>query len=185
MIRALTRLVRFGRDRRGVSAIEFALIAPLMVALYLGCVELSDGIAVDRKVSLTAAALANLVSESTSLTSNDMTNVFDAASAIIQPYAASNMKMTVSCLSIDASQNVTTKWTATSNGGVTGGTGTVPTDLLIANTQLIQAQVSYAYKPIVGYTISGTLTLSDQMYMMPRISAASYTDASNVTNSCT
>lgn len=172
-MRAMRKLARFGRDRRGVSAIEFALVAPLMVALYLGCVELSDGIAVDRKVSLTAAALANLTSESTALSSSDMTNIFNAASAIIQPYSAGNMKMTVSCLNIDANKNVTTKWTATSNGGV-GGATSVPADLTVASTQLILAQVSYAYTPIVGYTISGTLTLSDKMYMMPRISAPTY-----------
>lgn len=177
MMRAIRTLARFGRERRGVSAVEFALVAPVMVGLYLGCVELSDGIAIDRKVSLTAAALANLTSESTALSSNDMTNIFSAATAIIQPYSASNMKMTVSCLSVDSSLNVTTKWTTSSNGGVSGGVGTMPTDLKVANTQLILAQVSYAYKPIVGYTISGTLTLSDQMFMMPRISAPTYPDA--------
>ena len=53
-------LRRFGRDRRGASAIEFALIAPLMLGLYIGCVEISDGVAADRKVTLTAGALANL-----------------------------------------------------------------------------------------------------------------------------
>jgi hypothetical protein len=34
--------------------------------------------------------------------------------------------------------------------------------------------VTYTYKPTIGYTITGTLTLSDQMYMMPRITAPSY-----------
>lgn len=173
MMRAIARLTRFARDRRGVSAVEFALVAPLMIALYFGCVEISDGVAVDRKVSLTAAALANLVAQSTSLSSTDMTNVLDASTAIIQPYSSTNLKMTVSCLSIDANKNVTTKWTATRNGG-TGMTLTVPTDLKVASTQLIFAQVSYAYKPIVGYTITGTLTLSDQMFMMPRITAPTY-----------
>ena len=48
-------LARLCRDRRGVSAVEFAMVAPLMIALYLGCVEISDGVAVDRKVTLTAA----------------------------------------------------------------------------------------------------------------------------------
>ena len=179
MMRAAARLMRFSRDRRGVSAVEFALVAPLMIALYFGCVEISDGVAVDRKVSLTAAALANLVAQSTSLSSTDMNNVLDASTAIIAPYSASNLKMTVSCLSIDANKNVTTKWTATRNGG-TGMTLTVPTDLKVASTQLIFAQVSYAYKPIVGYTITGTLTLSDQMFMMPRITAPTYG-----TTSCT
>jgi len=179
MMRAAARLMRFSRDRRGVSAVEFALVAPMMIALYFGCVEISDGVAADRKVSLTAAALANLVAQSTSLSATDMNNVLDASTAIIQPYSASNLKMTVTCLSIDANKNVTTKWTATRNGG-TGMTLTVPTDLKVASTQLIFAQVSYAYKPIVGYTITGTLTLSDQMFMMPRITAPTYG-----TTSCT
>ena len=53
-------LGRFAGDRRGVSAVEFALLAPLMITLYVGCAEVSDGVGADRKVSLTAAALANL-----------------------------------------------------------------------------------------------------------------------------
>ena len=54
MTRALFTLSRLARDRRGVSAVEFALVAPLMIGLYLGCVEISDGVAADRKVTLTA-----------------------------------------------------------------------------------------------------------------------------------
>src|SRR5471030_1284155 len=90
---------RFGRDRRGVSAVEFAFIAPVMIGLYLGCAEISDGVAADRKVSLTAGALANLTSQVTTVSTADMTNILDASSAIIAPYAAANLKMTVTCLS--------------------------------------------------------------------------------------
>ena len=55
------------RDKRGVSAVEFALLAPFMIALYLGCVEISDAVSADRKVSLTSAALANLAAQVTSI----------------------------------------------------------------------------------------------------------------------
>jgi Flp pilus assembly protein TadG len=172
-MRAIAKFLCLARDRRGVSAVEFALVAPLMIALYFGCVEVSDGVAVDRKVSLTAATLANLVAQSTSLSTTDMSNVLDASTAIIQPYSSSKLKMTVTCLSIDGNKTVTTKWQATRNGG-TGQPISVPTDLTVANTYLILAQVSYAYTPIVGYSITGTLTLSDQMYMMPRVTAPTY-----------
>lgn len=164
---------RLARDERGVSAVEFALLAPLMIGLYLGCAEISDGVAADRKVSLTAAAVANLTSQVTNITSSDMTNILDASSAIIVPYSAANLKITVSCLNIDANQNVTVKWTATRNGGV-GGSTAVPSALKVANSQLILSEVSYSYTPTVGYTITGTLTLSDHMFMSPRISAPTY-----------
>ena len=103
-------MARFAGDRRGVSAVEFALLAPVMIALYLGLVEISDGIGIDRKVSLTAATLANLTAQATTITTSEMSNILDASSAIVAPYSASKLKMTVSCLNIDSDKNVTVKW---------------------------------------------------------------------------
>jgi Flp pilus assembly protein TadG len=164
-------LRRIAQDKRGVSAVEFALIAPLLVSLYLGCIEISDGVAADRKVTLVASAVANLVAQSTTISASDMSNILDASSAIIAPYASANLKITVSCISIDANKNATVKWSQTRNGTALSGTASVPTDLQVANTQLIYAQASYAYKPVIGYTITGTVNLSEKMYMMPRITA--------------
>ena len=167
-------LRRIAQDKRGVSAVEFALIAPLLVGLYLGCVEISDGVSADRKVTLVASTVANLVAQSTTIASSDMSNILDASSAIIAPYSSANLKITVSCISIDASKNATVKWSATRNGTVQSGTVSIPTDLQIANTQLVYAQASYAYTPVVGYTITGTLNMTEKMYMMPRITAPTY-----------
>jgi Flp pilus assembly protein TadG len=170
----LGHIARIARDRRGVSAIEFALLAPLMIGLYLGCAEISDAVGADRKVSLTTAAVANLAAQVSTISSTDMSNMLDASASVIYPYSASNLKITLSCLSIDANKNVTVKWSATRNGTALSGAVTLPSALLVANTQLIYSQASYAYTPTVGYTITGTLTLSDKMYMMPRITAPAY-----------
>jgi Flp pilus assembly protein TadG len=168
------RIARFARDRRGVSAVEFALLAPMMIGLYLGCCEISDGVGADRKVSLTTAAIANLAAQSSSISSTQLESILDASTSVINPYSSSNLKITLSCINIDSNKNVTVKWTKTRNGGVQGHPISVPDALLLPKTQIIFSQVSYAYKPTVGYTITGTLTLYDQMYMMPRISAPAY-----------
>jgi Flp pilus assembly protein TadG len=172
---------RFGRDRRGVSAVEFAFIAPVMIGLYLGCVEVSDGVAADRKVSLVAGALANLTAQvnPATISTADMTNILDASSAIIAPYAAGNLKMTVSCLKIDSTGMAKVQWSATRNGtararGSVYSFSSSNSALAVKNSWLILGEVSYAYTPIVGYTISGTLTLSDMMFMSPRITAPTY-----------
>ena len=167
-------LRRYTRDRRGVSAVEFALLAPLMIGLYLGCAEISDGVAADRKVSLIAATLANLTSQVSTISTSEMTNILDASSAIVAPYAASKLKMSISCLNIDSTGKATVKWSVTRNGTAKSGVLSIPSALAVPNSQLIFAETSYAYTPTVGYTITGTLTLSDQMYMAPRITAPTY-----------
>src|SRR5471032_2500781 len=170
----LGKISKIARDQRGVSAVEFALLAPMMIGLYLGCVEISQGVAADRKTSLVSAALANLTAQVSTISSTDMTNILDASSAIIQPYSASLLKMTVTCLKIDANKNVTVKWSVTRGGTANTGSMSIPTALAVANTYLILSEASYAYTPIVGVTITGTLTLSDKMYMSPRITAPTY-----------
>jgi Flp pilus assembly protein TadG len=168
------KLSRIARDQRGVSAVEFALLAPVMIGLYLGCVEISEGVSADRKVSLIAAALANLSAQVTTISSTDMTNILDASSAIAAPYPANKLKMTVTCLKIDANKNVTVKWSVTRGGTANSGSMTIPSALAVANSQLILSESSYAYTPTVGYTITGTLNLTDKMYMSPRITAPTY-----------
>src|SRR5215467_1200282 len=89
-------------DQRGVSAVEFAMLLPLMITLYLGAVEISQGVGIDRKVTLTTRTVADLASQVTSINSSDMTNILNASSQVIMPYDASKLKVTVSEVTIDS-----------------------------------------------------------------------------------
>ena len=166
---------RFGglaRDERGVSAVEFAMLLPLMVTLYLGAVELSQGIGVDRKVTITARTVADLVSQVSTVNNNDMTNSLNAASAVIAPYSTAQLKVVVSSIAIDAQGKATIAWSDTLNGTARskGSTVTLPAALAIPNSSLIWSEVQYNYKPVIGYVITGSLNLKDQIYMRPRMS---------------
>jgi Flp pilus assembly protein TadG len=169
----LPRRVRgLASDERGLSAVEFALLLPVMVTLYLGTVEISQGIGADRKVTLTARTVADLVSQVASINNSEMTNSLNAASTVMSPFSAANLKVTVSSVKIDANGVATIDWSDTLNGTARtqGSTVTLPTALNIPNSSLIWSEVSYDYKPTIGYLISGTLMLKDQIYMRPRLS---------------
>jgi Flp pilus assembly protein TadG len=166
-------LNRLGRDERGVSAVEFAMLLPLMVAAYFGTVEVSQGVTIDRKVTLVARTIADLVAQSQTVANSDMTNILNAATAVVAPYSSSVLRVTVSSVSVDASGNAKVVWSdATSNATPRPAnqvvTSTIPSNLRVANTTLIWGEVQYAYTPTIGYVITGTLNLSDQMYMRPR-----------------
>ena len=165
-------LRRFLREKRGVAAVEFAMLLPLMVTLYLGGVEVSSAIAVDRKVTLVARTLGDLVAQSTSLNATDMTNILNAATTVVQPYSDSLVKVTVSRVDVDAQGAAKVIWSKTKNGTAraVNSAVTLPAALNTANTSLIWAESKYAYTPTVGYVITGTITLTDQIYMRPRLS---------------
>jgi Flp pilus assembly protein TadG len=166
------RCAALARDTRGIAAVEFAMLLPLMLALWLGAVELSQGIAADRKTTLTARTIADLVSQVTTINNSDMTNSLNAASAVMAPFALANLKVTVSSVTIDATGKATIAWSDTLNGTARakGSTVTLPAALTIANTSLIWSEVQYAYKPTIGYIVSGTINLKDQIFMRPRLS---------------
>jgi len=173
MVNGLTRyLSSLHRDQRGVSAVEFAMLLPLMVTLYLGAVEISQGVGINRKVTLTARTVADLASQVSSINTTDMSNMLSAASSVVAPFPVNQLKVTVSAVSIDANSVPKVTWSCTLNGTKrsVGSTVTMPTALKIANTQLIWSEVSYNYVPTIGYVITGPLNLTDQIYMRPRLS---------------
>ena len=169
---AACKLRRLGHDERGVSAVEFAMLLPLMLTLYLGTVEISQGIAADRKVTLTARTVADLVAQVSSINNANMTNSLNAASAVIVPFSASNLKLTVTSVKVDSEGKATVDWSDAlhTTAKSKGASVTLPAALKVANTSVIWAEAEYSYKPAIGYVVSGTLTLKEQIYMRPRVS---------------
>jgi Flp pilus assembly protein TadG len=173
------RLGSFLRDRRGTSAIEFAMLLPLLVTLYLGTVEITQGIGINRKVTLTTRTVADLATQVSSISDSDMTTLLGASATVMGCDATkpkqcdtTQLKVTVSEVKIDANQVAKVAWSDTLNGTkrAVGSAVSLPAALKVANTNLIWGEVSYDYKPTVGYVITGTLKLSDQIFMRPRLS---------------
>jgi Flp pilus assembly protein TadG len=164
----------FSRGQDGMAAVEFAVILPFMLVAYLGGVEIGDGVAINRKVAITTRAVADLASRYTTIHNADSATILGAASTIIAPYAPGPLAVTVSQVTVDNHGNATISWSDTLNGTAhTVGTPvTLPGTLNTPNSYYIWGQVTYAYTPTLGYVMSGTYNLSDQIFMSPRESAS-------------
>ncbi|HXO72874.1 MAG TPA: TadE/TadG family type IV pilus assembly protein [Bradyrhizobium sp.] len=174
--------VRLSKDCRGVAATEFVMIVPLMLVMFFGTVEFSSGVAVDRKVTLVARTLSDLTSQSVSVTDTDLKNFFAASSAILSPYPATETQSTITELYVEPNTlKAKVQWsrasTIDSAGNVVLTTSThkskdivtIPAGLQVGGTYLIWSEVSYTYKPAVGYLMAKTgVTLSDLTYTRPR-----------------
>jgi Flp pilus assembly protein TadG len=176
--------VRLASDCRGVAAVEFVMIVPLMLTMFFGMVEFSSGVAVDRKVTLVARTLSDLTSQSppAGVTDNDLINFFTASVAIFTPYSAAPTQATLTELWIDpATHKARVQWSKAStfnaSGNVILGVSshspgdiiTIPAALNVDDSYLIWSEVSYKYVPAVGYVMAKAgITLSDQTYTRPR-----------------
>lgn len=170
---ACRQLRELARDKRGVSAVEFAMLLPLMVTLYVGVVEVSEGVAIDRKTTLVARSVGDLVAQATNITNNDVSNIFAAAKAVVAPYSDANLKVRISSVKIDAQNVAKIEWSDTKDpkkypAHAVGSTVTLPSALNTANAWLIWGEAEYDYTPAIGYVLIETMTLKDQIYMRPR-----------------
>ena len=57
----MRKLRRFARAHEGLAALEFALIAPIMVFLLFGSVELLDALNANQRAQNTTSSLADVV----------------------------------------------------------------------------------------------------------------------------
>lgn len=169
------RLRDWYRDKRGAAAMEFGLILPFMATLLIGGVELGEGYGIDVKVTDTAHIVADLVTQNTSINNATMSSILNASSSTIAPYAASNLIVTVSEITTNASGVATVTWSDSLNGTArtVGSVVSLPSSLAgTKSISLILGEVSYAYTPGMGYTITGTVTLRDSYYLYPRNSSS-------------
>jgi Flp pilus assembly protein TadG len=182
----ILRLASIVGESRGVAAIEFALILPLMLILYLGAAEITHAIGTDRRVSLAARTVTDLVGRTTSLDCQGMSDSLGASSTVMAPYSVHPLTIILSSVQFDANGQGTIawsiKWTETSTSPTIVspapefpiGSPIVLTGdqarLAVANSSIIWGQANYLYQPTLGYVITGAFTMKDEMMMSPRLS---------------
>jgi Flp pilus assembly protein TadG len=166
-------LRRFVRDSKGVSAIEFAMVLPFMVALYVGTIELGDGLTIRFKATQAVRSVTSLASEYVSIDTATMSSILNAASTVITPYPASNMTITLSEITTNASGQGKVTWSCSLNGTprTWNSSYTLPTNLQTANITVLLGEVTYPYTPGLGYVISGTINIYQSLYFYPRLTA--------------
>ncbi len=165
----------FARDRDAVSAVEFAIVLPFMLTIYIGSVELGDGLAINFKVTETARTVTDLTSQYVSIDPATMSSILGASSTVIAPYSSANMVVTVSQVQVAANATTgTINWSCSLNGTArtVNSSVTLPTNLQkpASTIYLIRGEVTYPYTPAVGYVITGTINMYQSTYFYPRLS---------------
>ena len=153
------------RDNRAVAAVEFALVLPVLVAIYLSTVEITQAISAQRKVAIAAGTIGDLTAQYASMDSNNISSILRASNAIMGSFKIidddkTDMTARIMSVEYDSSGNPTTKWAwawtahnandegyddhASSESSTLASS--VPNDLQSPSSSVIVSEVIYTYK---------------------------------------
>ncbi len=170
-MRHLLRYLRaFAGRNEGVSAVEFALIAPIMLIFYLGVIEVSLALSVDRKVTSAASALADLVAQDDVITDDEMDQILNAGPVIIAPNPAAPLQIRISSISMNLIGEAEVDWS--DSRGMTplteGARYTPPSGLLSPGRSLVMVEVTYLYESAFAEIGVGRFAIEETFYLRPR-----------------
>jgi Flp pilus assembly protein TadG len=146
-------LKRFRGNTTGVSAVEFAVLMPVMTLLLLGSFDIARAITVKSKTSQLASTISDFVSQNQTITKADLNGIVAASKTVLYPFPDTSSLLTVRVESIvdrGAPTGYVTDWYyETTAGGavVTKGQGTdIPNPSMTpADTSTVLATVNYTY----------------------------------------
>jgi len=143
---------RLSRNDRGVAAVEFAFIAPIMLAMLVGIVDISNAVSINWRMSQLNRTLADLSSQAKTLTTAESVQIFAASAATMSPYSGPTPFMSIYNVTINSTGVARVCWIFSSYGsnvlGLSPGSPvTLPNAAMaVPNSSLIMtaAKLNYA-----------------------------------------
>jgi Flp pilus assembly protein TadG len=171
----------FWRDRKGTGAIEFAIIAPLLIMTYIGCFEISIGFNVARKVSRASSTVADVLTQMQIVDKASLNGMKDVTKSVMSPFQVEDgqytLKMTGIKMTAPGVGQVT--WSYDQAGSApykTGSTVTMPSDISAVNTFIVRSELVIPHEillfaPGLSKSTLNTIDISKTAYFRQRVGA--------------
>lgn len=167
---------RLAHAREGAALVEFSLAFPLLIILFLALVEFCEAFTVNRKLTLAASTVADLVAQMPAASAADLADIARVADALLAPRDATELGLVITSVEANAQGAGRVGWSFARGTGATahaaGATFTLPAALAPPNSSVIVAETRYAFTPSIGFYITGVVTLRGRAYFRPRLSAS-------------
>ena len=163
-------LLRLARDQRGLAAVEFALIAPLMVLLYCGLAEFTMAMMAERRVAHTASVIADLVAQTPQISGSEVSDIFTVGGSILNPFPSAPLQMRITSVIADVNGVPKVSWSQGQGMSplAVNASVTVPNNLLAAGDSVVMADVQYPFTSPLQIVLPNALTFTSTFYLKPR-----------------
>ncbi len=170
-MRPFSALTRFGKDRRGIAAAEFALIAPALIFLVMGVFEMAFRFRASEEATRYVHQVADLVSRETSLTTAAIGEIYDASVYMMKPLdTTDNLDLDVSSVGFEGEDAVpTVLWRRVAGTAVSFDVNEAD-GMGLEDESVIRVGVRYNYQSVLSELFGGGfMAIEKTAYARPRI----------------
>lgn len=166
-VKAFSR--RFARDMRGVAAVEFALVVPVLIVCYFGLAEFCQAYMAQKRAQHTTSQIADMVARAPDTSRAEIDAIMDIGSLIMEPFPEDPLAMRVTSITRGTDGIARVDWSR--GRGMTGLSGiqTVPDGLIANGETIIMGESQYAYDSPLDRLIPGISQFGGRHYLRPRL----------------
>jgi Flp pilus assembly protein TadG len=172
----IRRLLSLAREASGAATIEFALLVPIMAALFCGALEGSQAVICYMKLVDAADTVADLSTQQKTLTSANVDDIYTAGQLVMLPSPGAGLGMILASVTFDpATGNAAVAWQKTRGGATALASATVialATGLGNKGDSVIITRVNYTYTSLLKYVMKNSISMKADAMQRPRLVAS-------------
>jgi len=163
-------LGRFGVDSRGVSAVEFALLAPVMIILYFCLAEACQAFMAQKRAAHVNSIVGDLIAQYETVDDDTITNAFDISGLIMRPFADTGLAQRVTSVTRGTDGIAKVDWSQADGMDALEEDDPVeiPADVIDNGQTIIMTEVEYEYDSPVDFLLPNGITFNFASYLRPR-----------------
>lgn len=165
---SLAFLRRFGRDGSGVSAVEFALLAPVLILIYCGLAEFCQAYMAQRRMGHATSQVADIVAQYQAVDADLIDDTFAIGGLVLAPFPDTPLKLRVTSIMRGTDGVARVTWSRGSGMSKRSGTMTVPAGLIENGESIIMSEGTYDYVSPLN-TVLGSKQFSHTYWLRPRL----------------
>lgn len=166
---SLAFLRRFGRDGSGVSAVEFALLAPVLILIYFGLAEFCQAYMAQRRMGHATSQVADIVAQYQTVDASLIDDTFAVGGLVLAPFSDADLSLRVTAITRGTDGVARVTWSRAKGMSKRTGTVTVPAGLIENGESIVMSEGTYNFTSTLGQVLPGMRTFNHTYWLRPRL----------------
>lgn len=170
-MRSLPKLFRLYSDRRGIAAVEFAFIAPTLIFLVMGVLEMSFRFRAGDEATRYVHQVADLIARDDAIKQSELASLYGAAPHMMKPLETTDaLDLDITSVGFEGDPVTPKVYWRRVGGTAVDFDITETEDMGVKDETVIRVGVRYRYESVLSKLFGGsTLSIERQAFTRPRV----------------